>query len=160
MPIDSPVTPENPGKLAAHHVLLENQGGFAIANQPYRLALDNGQVIQGVTNVLGEMQLVTSNATAFGVIELMSQSEPENVIGLVNTTVYRDAGQPPPLPAASVVKRTTQVGGKTVSTPGTGATSQSQPPNLSPASGAWVLRNRQLIACLVELVQSMRQKGT
>ncbi|WP_116610662.1 type VI secretion system Vgr family protein [Paraburkholderia unamae] len=127
-PVDYPVTQDTPGRLAAHHVLVENQGGFAIPNQPYRLTLDDGQVIQGVTNDLGEMQMATSNVATFGLIELMSQSEPGNVIGLVNTTVYHDATTEPPPPSA-VMRRTTQVGGKTASTPESGATSKGQSPD-------------------------------
>ncbi|MEI7298132.1 type VI secretion system tip protein VgrG, partial [Paraburkholderia tropica] len=125
-PVQFPVTPDSPGKFAAHHVLVENQGGFAISNQPYRMTLDDGRVISGVTNELGEMELVTSNATMFGMIELMSQSEPDHVVGLVSTTVYQDASLPPPNAVAPA--QTMQVGNKTVSTPQTGATSQAREP--------------------------------
>ncbi|WP_322056322.1 type VI secretion system Vgr family protein [Paraburkholderia sp. J63] len=127
-PVDFPVTAENPGRLAAHHVLVEEGGGFAIANQPYRLTLDDGQVIEGVTNELGELQIVTSNAVSFGVVELMSQSAPEDVIAVARTAVYRDAVAPVPAQVADPVKRTTQVGGNTASTPAEGATTQGKPP--------------------------------
>ncbi|OBR46330.1 hypothetical protein [Paraburkholderia tropica] len=126
-PVQFPVTPDSPGKFAAHHVLVENQGGFAIPNQPYRMTLDDGRVISGVTNELGEMELVTSNATMFGMIELMSQSEPDHVVGLVSTTVYQDASLPPP-PNAVAPAQTMQVGNKTVSTAHTGATSTGNVP--------------------------------
>ncbi len=122
-PVQFPVTAENPGKLVAHHVLVEDNGGFAMANQPFRLTLDDGQVFEGVTNALGELPLVTSNATAFGLIELMSQTEPEDVIGLIQTTVHRDADTATPPLQPEAMKRTVQAGGKTVSTPDMGSTS-------------------------------------
>lgn len=126
-PVDSPVTPENPGKFAAHHVLVEDGGGFAIPNQPYRLTLDDGRVIQGVTNELGELQMVTSHAVSFGTIELMSQSAPEDAIALTNISIHRDidSSSLPSMPATA--KRTTQVGGKPISTPDDGPTTQSKP---------------------------------
>ncbi len=89
MPVDDPVSPDKPGKFAAHHVLVEEGGGFAVANQRFRQVL-NGQVTTGVTNALGEFPLVTSNATAFGVIELLSQSAPGDVIGRIQTAVFED----------------------------------------------------------------------
>jgi type VI secretion system secreted protein VgrG len=127
-PVDYPVTADKPGKLAAHHVLVEKHDGFAIQNQPYRLTLDDGQIIEGVTNEFGEMALVTSNATTFGLIELMSQSESGNVVGLVSTTIYRDANLPPSPPDAATMRRSIRVGGTTASTPETGATSQGKEP--------------------------------
>ncbi|WP_042298471.1 type VI secretion system Vgr family protein, partial [Paraburkholderia bannensis] len=127
-PVDNPVTPDKPGRLAAHHVLVEKHDGFAISNQPYRLTLDDGQVVQGVTNELGEMALVTSNSTTFGVIELMSQSAPDDVMGLVHTTVYQDASPSASPIEAATMKRSVQVGGKTASTPETSVTSQGKEP--------------------------------
>ncbi|WP_322068797.1 type VI secretion system Vgr family protein [Paraburkholderia bannensis] len=128
MPVDFPVTPENPGKFAAHHVLVEEGGGFVLPEQPYRLTLDDGQVISGVTNHLGELQPVTSNAVVFGTIELMAQSEPDNVIAVTNLTISRDAASPPPA-AVDVPARQTQVSGQTVKTPVNGATSEGKAPD-------------------------------
>ncbi|MFD1560822.1 type VI secretion system Vgr family protein, partial [Paraburkholderia silviterrae] len=125
-PVQFPVTSENPGKLAAHHVLVESGGGFPVPNQPYRLTLDDGQIIQGVTNELGEMQMATSNVVSFGMIELLSQTNPEQIIGIAQTTVYEQADVA--MPAVEVAaQRTTTVGGKTISTPPTNTTSQGKP---------------------------------
>ncbi|MFP3601174.1 type VI secretion system Vgr family protein [Paraburkholderia sp. SIMBA_053] len=95
-PVMLPVTQENPGRLAAHHVLVEDGGGFILGGQPYRITLDDGQVIEGVTNGRGEMQVATSNAVSFGLVELMSQSEPDKVISASTTTVWRDDSLPTP----------------------------------------------------------------
>ncbi|WP_321842742.1 type VI secretion system Vgr family protein [Paraburkholderia bannensis] len=128
MPVDFPVTVDNPGKFAAHHVLVEEGDGFALPEQPYRLTLDDGQVISGVTNHLGELQPVTSNAVVFGMIELMAQSEPDNVIAMTHLTISRDAALPPSA-ALDVPARQTQVSGQTVKTPVTGATSEGKAPD-------------------------------
>ncbi|WP_321887082.1 type VI secretion system Vgr family protein [Paraburkholderia bannensis] len=128
-PVDNPVTADKPGRLAAHHVLVEEGGGFAIPNQPFRHTLDDGQVFDGVTSALGELPIVTSNATAFGVVELLSRSEPGNVIGVVRTTVYDEASKTTSSgtsPAAP--KREERIGGQTVSTPNTASTSAERKP--------------------------------
>src|SRR5207253_11511190 len=49
-PMYVPVTPEHPGRYAAQFVLLEHGSGFALPNQPYRITLDNGRVVDGVSN--------------------------------------------------------------------------------------------------------------
>jgi type VI secretion system secreted protein VgrG len=128
MPVDDPVTPDRPGKFAAHHVLVEEGGGFAVANQPFRQVLD-GQVTTGVTNALGEFPLATSNATAFGVIELLSQSAPGDVIGVVQTAVFEDAGKAATSSSLpSMPKRQAKIGGAEVRTPDTESTSQGKKP--------------------------------
>ncbi|WP_322101617.1 type VI secretion system Vgr family protein [Paraburkholderia sp. J41] len=127
-PIDFPVTQDQPGKLVAHHVLVEHDGGFAIANQPFRLTLDDGQVLSGVTNELGELPIITSNTAAFGLIELMSQSEFEDVVGQIQTAIYRDTSQAAP-PEPQAMKRTTQAGGTAISTPETHSTSTGKFPD-------------------------------
>ncbi|WP_260429422.1 DUF2345 domain-containing protein, partial [Burkholderia ubonensis] len=53
-PMRLPVTPDNPGQFAAHFVLMEHASGFALPQQPYRITLDNGRVIEGVSNARGE----------------------------------------------------------------------------------------------------------
>ncbi|MFM0330942.1 type VI secretion system Vgr family protein [Paraburkholderia strydomiana] len=127
-PVTLPVTQENPGRLAAHHVLVEDGGGFILGGQPYRITLDDGQVIEGVTNGRGEMQVATSNAVSFGLVELMSQSEPDKVISASTTTVWRDDRLPTPETVEMPEKRTTKVGGKSAETPGDGLTGDGKPP--------------------------------
>ncbi|MFM0470155.1 type VI secretion system Vgr family protein [Paraburkholderia strydomiana] len=126
-PVMLPVTQENPGRLAAHHVLVEDGGGFILGGQPYRITLDDGQVIKGVTNGHGEMQVATSNAVSFGLVELMSQSEPDKVISASTTTVWRDDSLPTPETVEMPEKRTTKVGGKSAETPGDGLTGDGKP---------------------------------
>ncbi|MEI7297846.1 type VI secretion system tip protein VgrG, partial [Paraburkholderia tropica] len=127
-PVQFPVTPDSPGKYALHPVLVEHGGGFAIPNQPYRMTLDDGQVITGTTTEHGELSVVTSNAVVFGTVELLSQSEPDHVIGITNVTVSRDAAAPVPAQISDLQPRKAVVGGKTISTPSEVDTTQSKPP--------------------------------
>ncbi|SMG61411.1 DUF2345 domain-containing protein, partial [Paraburkholderia susongensis] len=127
-PVSLPVTPEKPGKLAAHHVLIEHDTGFALSNQPYRITLDDGQVIQGVTNALGETSLVTSNMLAFATVELFAASEPDKVIALGKGAVIRETDQPFAGDVPNAEKRSTRIAGKNVSTPNQGATTEDRPP--------------------------------
>ncbi|RQR19288.1 type VI secretion system tip protein VgrG, partial [Burkholderia sp. Bp9143] len=122
-----PVTPDNPGQYAAHFVLLEHDSGFALPNQPYRVTLDNGRVIEGVSNALGETDVVTSHDIAFGTVELLAASDPDKVIAVNRAAVVRDNKAPYTARAPNADKRTTTIKGKKVSTPEQGATSASQP---------------------------------
>ncbi|WP_260428186.1 type VI secretion system Vgr family protein [Burkholderia sp. Bp9031] len=126
-PIRLPVTPDNPGQYAAHFVLLEHDSGFALPNQPYRVTLDNGRVIEGVSNALGETDVVTSHDIAFGTVELLAASDPDKVIAVNRAAVVRDNTTPYTARAPNADKRTTTIKGKKVSTPEQGATSENQP---------------------------------
>ncbi|WP_231937888.1 type VI secretion system Vgr family protein [Burkholderia lata] len=126
-PMRLPVTPEHPGQYAAHFVLLEHDSGFALPNQPYRVTLDNGRVIEGVSNELGETDVVTSHDIAFGTVELLAASDPDKVIAVNRGAIVRDNTTPYTAQAPNADKRTTTIKGKKVSTPEQGATSESQP---------------------------------
>ncbi|PFH19225.1 type VI secretion system Vgr family protein [Burkholderia sp. JKS000303] len=126
-PMRLPVTPDNPGQYAAHFVLLEHDSGFALPNQPYRVTLDNGRVIEGVSNALGETDVVTSHDIAFGTVELLAASDPDKVIAVNRAAIVRDNTTPYTAQAPNADKRTTTIKGKKVSTPEQGATSASQP---------------------------------
>ncbi|MBN3842882.1 DUF2345 domain-containing protein, partial [Burkholderia sp. Ac-20349] len=126
-PMRQPVTPEHPGQYAAHFVLLEHDSGFALPNQPYRVTLDNGRVINGVSNELGETDVVTNHDVAFGTVELLAASDPDKVIAVSRAAVVRDNTTPYTAQAPNADKRTTTINGKKVSTPEQGATSERQP---------------------------------
>ncbi|KAG8150057.1 DUF2345 domain-containing protein, partial [Burkholderia catarinensis] len=126
-PMRLPVTPEYPGQYAAHFVLLEHDSGFALPNQPYRITLDNGRVIEGVSNELGETEVITSHDIAFGTVELLAASDPDKVIAVNRAAVVRGNTTPYTAQAPNADKRTTTIKGKKVSTPEQGATSESQP---------------------------------
>ncbi|MBN3798084.1 type VI secretion system Vgr family protein [Burkholderia sp. Ac-20392] len=126
-PMRLPVTPDNPGQYAAHFVLVEHDSGFALPNQPYRVTLDNGRVIEGVSNELGETEVVTSHDIAFGTVELLAASDPDKVIAVNRAAVVRDNTTPYTAQAPNADKRTTTIKGKRVGTPEQGATSERQP---------------------------------
>ncbi|MCA8295688.1 type VI secretion system tip protein VgrG [Burkholderia sp. AU30198] len=126
-PMRLPVTSEHPGQYAAHFVLLEHDSGFALPNQPYRVTLDNGRVIEGVSNEFGETEVVTSHDIAFGTVEMLAASDPDKVIAVNRAAVVRDNTTPYTARAPNADKRTTKIKGKKVSTPEQGATSESHP---------------------------------
>ncbi|PAJ85520.1 type VI secretion system Vgr family protein [Burkholderia ubonensis] len=127
-PIRFPVTPDNPGQFAAHFVLMEHDSGFALPNQPYRVTLDDGRVIEGVSNERGETDLVTSHEVAFGTVEVLAASDPDKVIAVNRAAVVRDNTTPYTAKAPNADKRTAKIRGKTASTPKQGATSENQRP--------------------------------
>jgi type VI secretion system secreted protein VgrG len=123
-----PVTPDKPGRLAAHYVLIEHDTGFALADQPYRITLDDGQVIRGVTNALGETSVVTSNTLGFATVELFAASEPDKVIALSKGAVIRETDAAFTGEAPNAEKRTARVAAKTVTSPSQGPTTEDKPP--------------------------------
>ncbi|WP_185633682.1 DUF2345 domain-containing protein, partial [Burkholderia stagnalis] len=130
-PVRLPVTPDNPGKYAAHFVLMEHDSGFALPQQPYRITLDNGRVIEGVSNDRGETALVTDHDVTFGTVELLAASDPDKVIAVNHAAVVRDNTMPYIATAPNADRRTAKIRGKTASTPEQGATSESQRPSFA-----------------------------
>ncbi|BAX62742.1 type VI secretion system Vgr family protein [Burkholderia stabilis] len=130
-PMRLPVTPDNPGQFAAHFVLMEHASGFALPQQPYRITLDNGRVIEGVSNERGETSLITDHDVAFGAVELLAASDPDKVIAVNHAAIVRDNTTPYTATAPNADKRTAKIRGKTASTPEQGATSENQPPTFA-----------------------------
>ncbi|NHV26352.1 type VI secretion system tip protein VgrG [Burkholderia sp. D-99] len=127
-PMRLPVTPDNPGQFAAHFVLMEHASGFALPQQPYRITLDNGRVIEGVSNERGETSLITDHDVSFGTVELLAASDPDKVIAVNHAAVVRDDTTPYIAKAPNADKRTATIKGRKASTPEQGATSEDQPP--------------------------------
>ncbi|BAX63064.1 type VI secretion system Vgr family protein [Burkholderia stabilis] len=127
-PMRLPVTPDNPGQFAAHFVLMEDASGFALPQQPYRITLDNGRVIEGVSNERGETSLITDHDVAFGTVELLAASDSDKVIAVNHAAIVRDNTTPYAAKAPNADKRTTKIRGKEASTPEQGATSENQRP--------------------------------
>ncbi|KFL53415.1 type IV secretion protein Rhs [Burkholderia pyrrocinia] len=130
-PMRLPVTPDNPGLFAAHFVLMEHDSGFALPQQPYRITLDNGRVIEGVSNEHGETSPITDHDVAFGAVELLAASDPDKVIAVNHAAIVRDNTTPYTATAPNADKRTAKIRGKTASTPEQGATSENQPPTFA-----------------------------
>ncbi|PCE24640.1 type VI secretion system Vgr family protein [Burkholderia ubonensis] len=130
-PMRLPVTSDNPGQFAAHFVLMEHASGFALPQQPYRITLDNGRVIEGVSNERGETSLVTDHDVTFGTVELLAASDPDKVIAVNHAAIVRDNTTPYTATAPNADKRTAKIRGKTASTPEQGATSENQQPTFA-----------------------------
>ncbi|KVM45686.1 type IV secretion protein Rhs, partial [Burkholderia ubonensis] len=125
-PMRFPVTPDEPGQFAAQFVLMEHASGFALPNQPYRVTLDDGRVIEGVSNARGETDVVTGDEVTFGTVEVLAASDPDKVIAVNRAAIVRDNSTPYTAKAPNADKRTATIRGKTVSTPEQGATSENQ----------------------------------
>ncbi|KWC48044.1 type IV secretion protein Rhs [Burkholderia ubonensis] len=125
-PMRFPVTPDEPGQFAAQFVLMEHASGFALPNQPYRVTLDDGRVIEGVSNARGETDVVTGHEVTFGTVEVLAASDPDKVIAVNRAAIVRDNSTPYTAKAPNADKRTATIRGKTVSTPEQGATSENQ----------------------------------
>ncbi|WP_232427287.1 type VI secretion system Vgr family protein [Burkholderia ubonensis] len=121
-PMRFPVTPDEPGQF----VLMEHASGFALPNQPYRVTLDDGRVIEGVSNARGETGVVTGHEVTFGMVEVLAASDPDKVIAVNRAAIVRDNSTPYTAKAPNADKRTAMIRGKTVSTPEQGATSENQ----------------------------------
>ncbi|MEZ2351662.1 type VI secretion system Vgr family protein [Caballeronia sp. RCC_10] len=127
-PVRLPVLPEQPGILAAHHVLIEHDTGFVLPNQPYRITVDDGRVLEGVSNALGETEIVTSNEVALATVELFAASEPDRVIAVNQSIIARDVDRKINVAAPNPNVKSADVGGKKASAPAQVATSEGQPP--------------------------------
>ncbi|RQP69026.1 type VI secretion system Vgr family protein, partial [Burkholderia ubonensis] len=127
-PMRFPVTPDKPGQFAAHFVLMEHASGFALPNQPYRVSLDDGRVIEGVSNARGETDVVTGHEVTFGTVEVLAASDPDKVIAVNRAAVVRDNSTPYTAKAPNADKRTATIRGAKASTPEQGATSEHQRP--------------------------------
>jgi type VI secretion system secreted protein VgrG len=127
-PVRMPVLPEQSGRLAAHHVLIEHDTGFVLPNQPYRITVDDGRVIEGVSNARGETEIVTSNEVAFATVELFAASEPEKVIAVNQSIIARDADRKVSFAAPNPNFKSADVGGKKATAPAQLVTSEGQPP--------------------------------
>ncbi|RQZ67571.1 type VI secretion system Vgr family protein [Burkholderia sp. Bp9004] len=130
-PVRIPVTPNNPGRFASHFVLMEHDSGFALPKQPYRITLDDGRVIEGMSNAAGETALVTGHEIAFGTVEILAASDPGKVIAVNQMAVVRDSTTPFTATVPNADKRTAKIGSKTASTPEQDATTEGQPPTFA-----------------------------
>ena len=77
-----PVMPNGDFRQAEHFVLTEHHGGARMENQRYRVTLDSGRVIEGITSDKGETELATSNAYEIAKIEILRNTDPNSVIAV------------------------------------------------------------------------------
>jgi type VI secretion system secreted protein VgrG len=70
-PVKQTLTDVANAKVAEHFVLSDSGSGMALSQQRYRIALDDGQVIEGETNEHGETALVLTESIQSGRVALL-----------------------------------------------------------------------------------------
>jgi type VI secretion system secreted protein VgrG len=70
-PVKLPLTEKDNAKIAEHFVLPDNGSGMALPLQRYRITLDDGQVIEGETNELGETALALTQNIQSATVALL-----------------------------------------------------------------------------------------
>ncbi|MDR3381318.1 type VI secretion system Vgr family protein, partial [Cupriavidus basilensis] len=125
-----PLLPQGEAKVAEHFVLAELGTGLTLPDQPYRITLDDGRVIAGVTNARGETELATAAVAQVARLEFLSASEPGKVL-TVHEPMLTLAAQHAAVAAPNPERRSTQVGGKTAEKAGREPTSENKQPMLA-----------------------------
>ncbi|WP_241239190.1 type VI secretion system Vgr family protein [Burkholderia stagnalis] len=87
--VKMPLTDIKDAKVAEHFVLPDGGSGIAMAEQRYRITLDDGQVIEGISNEHGETSLVASKS--FKIAKLALLREDGTVHSIFRTGITRDA---------------------------------------------------------------------
>ncbi|MDN7820982.1 DUF2345 domain-containing protein, partial [Burkholderia vietnamiensis] len=88
-PVKMPLTDIKDAKVAEHFVLPDGGSGIAMAEQRYRITLDDGQVIEGISNEHGETSLVASKS--FKIAKLALLREDGTVHSIFRAGITRDA---------------------------------------------------------------------
>ncbi len=100
-PLPDPQRPQD--HKAAHFVLADDAAGLRLPNQPYRITLDDGRVIEGTTNAHGETEPVRCQECQRAVIEILrATGEPLSVQErLIHHAADARAPERPPSPVAA-----------------------------------------------------------
>ena len=95
-PVQAPMTVVSEAKIAQPFVLVENGMGLRVPDQPYRITLEDGQVISGRTNDAGELQLVLSNAVQTAFVEILHNDGTDNPAAMFESVLTQPAQTTPP----------------------------------------------------------------
>ncbi|MGT2507565.1 type VI secretion system Vgr family protein [Cupriavidus basilensis] len=125
-----PLLPQQAPTVVEHFVLVELGTGLTLPEQPYRITLDDGRVIAGVTNALGETELATAAVAQIATLAILSASEPGKVVAVHQPMLMEDAEHVYP-GAPNPVRRSTRVGGKTAEKAEREPTSENKLPMLA-----------------------------
>ncbi|MDR5811275.1 type VI secretion system tip protein TssI/VgrG [Caballeronia sp. LZ019] len=139
-PVKMPLSNLADAKVAEHFVLVEHGSGFLLPDHPYRVTLDDGTVLEGVSNELGETKLVLSESIQFGTVEILNSDGSGNALSITRVALTRDSDikTPPPL---SMQKRLNTIGSKVVERNNAKPTSENKYANLAKCSpNNWGMR--------------------
>ncbi|MEM5429906.1 type VI secretion system tip protein VgrG [Cupriavidus oxalaticus] len=124
-----PLLPQTEARVAEHFVLAELGTGLTLPDQPYRITLDDGRVIAGVTNARGETALAMAAVAQVARLEFLSASESGKVLAVHEPMLMQDVRHAA-VAAPNPERRSTQVGGKTAEKAGREPTSENKQPML------------------------------
>jgi type VI secretion system secreted protein VgrG len=82
VPVKAAMTDIAKAKVAAHYVLVDNRSGLRIPAQPYRITLNDGQVIEGITSAIGETSLVLAETMQIATVEILHNDGTGNAAGI------------------------------------------------------------------------------
>ncbi|TDG20265.1 DUF2345 domain-containing protein, partial [Paraburkholderia silviterrae] len=71
VPVQSPITDIGKAKVVDHYVLPDDGSGFAMAQQRYRIKLDDGQLIEGISGAHGETSLAMGQRMQIAELQLL-----------------------------------------------------------------------------------------
>ncbi|WP_322048850.1 type VI secretion system Vgr family protein [Paraburkholderia sp. J67] len=71
VPVKAPITDIGEAKVVDRYVLPDDGSGLVMAQQRYRIKLQDGQVIEGISNVHGQTSLVMSDSIQIAELQLL-----------------------------------------------------------------------------------------
>ncbi|MDR5748023.1 type VI secretion system tip protein TssI/VgrG [Caballeronia sp. LZ029] len=92
-PVKLPLTDIKSAKIAESFTLVDNRSGLRIARQPYRITLEDGQVIKGRTTDAGETALVLAEWVQAATVEILHDDGTENPVAILPVVLTRSADQ-------------------------------------------------------------------
>ncbi|MCE4574329.1 DUF2345 domain-containing protein [Caballeronia sp. CLC5] len=95
-PVKMPLTNVDDAKVAEPFVLIDPVSGLGIPEQPYRITLEDGQVITGRTNDKGSMALVLAESMQPATVEILHNDGTDNPSSILTAmlTQSNDARMP------------------------------------------------------------------
>ncbi|VXB50291.1 Type VI secretion system Vgr family protein (fragment) [Burkholderia sp. 8Y] len=90
-PVKLPLTDIEDAKVAEPFILVDPIAGFGIPDQPYRITLNDGTVIEGRTNDAGETALVLSDSVQPATIEILHNDGKNNPSSILSAMLIQPA---------------------------------------------------------------------
>src|SRR6201999_749996 len=104
-PVKLPLADIRQAKVAEHFVLMEHGSGLRLPGQRYRIALADGQLIDGTTNELGETALVLSESMQMATLAFLRNDGTDNPIAVHTPMLIRGVDMENNAPPVTLDKR-------------------------------------------------------
>ncbi|WP_250471203.1 type VI secretion system Vgr family protein [Caballeronia sp. GAFFF1] len=108
-PVKTPLTNIDDAKVAEPFILIDPIAGFGIPNQPYRIVLDDGTLLEGRTNDAGETALVLSDSVQRATIEILHNDGTNNPSSVLSAMLVQSADAHVPEVSSQKKRETTKV---------------------------------------------------